>query len=85
MVKVMVYKMIKLTSNHIELMSHTISETNRNWFGTSYGCKDSDDFEQLVDVGYATKETPPKWMGDDVIYRLTKTGKAAYFTVNNKF
>jgi len=25
----------------------------------------------------ATAETPPAWMGDDVIYRLTEEGKAA--------
>ena len=59
------------------LMDHTISGPDRNWFGTSLGCQDSDEFEKLVSAGYATKETPPAWMGDDVIYRLTPEGKAA--------
>ena len=67
--------MIKLTDFHIELMKHTVSDPNRNWFGTSYGGKDSKAFEELVEVGYATSENPPSWMGDDVIYRLTTIGK----------
>jgi len=59
------------------LMEHTISEPNRNWFATSLNCENSVEFEKLVLVGYATKEVPPSWMGDDVIYRLTHKGKEA--------
>lgn len=58
------------------IMEHTISGPDRNWFGTSFGNKDSKEFDILVDKGYATSENPPSWMGDDVIYRLTKEGKA---------
>ena len=56
-------------------MEHTISGPDRNWFGTGYDCEDSREFEKLVKDGYATSEKPPAWMGDDVIYRLTKKGK----------
>lgn len=67
---------MKLTKKQIELMKHTISGQNRNWFGTSPG-KDADEFEKLVSLGLAIKEKPPSWMGDDVLYRLTTAGKAA--------
>jgi len=68
---------MELTKLQRQIMEHTVSGTGRNWFGTSYGCKDSDAFEELVKAGLATKEEPPAWMGDDVIYRLTPEGKAA--------
>jgi len=68
---------MELTKLHKDLMKHTIGEPNRNWFGTSYGCRDSLAFEELVEAGYATKSEPPEWMGDDVIYRLTAEGKSA--------
>lgn len=68
---------MELQKIHIDIMEHTISGAGRNWFGTSYGCRDSDAFEELVKAGLATKEVPPGWMGDDVIYRLTPEGKAA--------
>jgi len=68
---------MELTENKINLMKHTVSGTGRNWFGTSYGCKDSDEFEELVEAGYATKQQAASWMGDDVIYRLTRKGKEA--------
>lgn len=67
---------MELTKNQINIMKHTISGLNRNWFGTSYGTDDSRDFEKLIKYKFATKEKPPSWMGDDVIYRLTKHGKA---------
>jgi len=57
------------------LMLHAISGPDRNWFGTGFGCQDSEDFELLVAHGYATKERPSSWMGDDVIYRVTSKGK----------
>ncbi len=68
---------MKLTKLQREVMAHTISGPNRNWFGTGLGCPDSDAFEELVEAGLATKETPPSWMGDDVIYRLTEAGRLA--------
>ena len=66
---------MELTKNQRSIMEHTISGGKRNWFGASYGYQDSDDFEKLVESGHATKEKPPCWMGDDVIYRLTEKGK----------
>jgi hypothetical protein len=66
-----------LTKNQIDLMKHTVSERSRNWFGTNYRTPDSAEFEKLVEHGLATKEEPPAWMGDDVIYRLTSAGKKA--------
>jgi len=71
---------MELTKHQRAIMGHTISDPNRNWFGTSLGNEDSEAFEQLVSGGLATKETPPKWMGDDVIYRLTASGKQALNT-----
>ena len=68
-------RLMELTNNQIAIMKHCISGPNRNWFGTSFNCKDSKDFEKLVDAGLATKESPPAWMGDDVIYRLTDKGR----------
>lgn len=75
---------MELTKNQIDLMKHTISDrsrnwfgTSRNWFGTSYGTDDSDEFEKLVEHKLATKEEPPSWMGDGVVYRLTAAGKEA--------
>ena len=68
---------MELTENKINLMKHTVSSPNRNWFGTSYGCKDSDEFEELVKEGYATKQKASSWMVDDVIYSLTDKGKKA--------
>lgn len=69
--------MSELTDYQKELMRHTVSGPNRNWFGTDLKCKDSIEFEKLVSLGLATSETPPSWMGDEVIYRLTPAGKAA--------
>ena len=66
----------ELTEYQIGLMQHTISGQNRNWFGTDKESKDGKEFAKIVDLGYATAETPPSWMGDEVIYRLTQEGKA---------
>jgi len=68
---------MELTKNQKDLMAHTISGHDRNWFGTDKSCKDSKEFELLVSADFATAETPPSWMGDEVIYRLTKKGKDA--------
>jgi len=59
-----------------QLMEHTVSGPNRNWFGTDRESSDGLEFKKLVDAGLATAETPPPWMGDDVIYRLTPEGRA---------
>lgn len=56
-------------------MLHTVSSPNRNWFGTGFDTEDSVEFEKLIKLGFATKEISPKWMGDDVIYRLTEAGR----------
>ena len=66
-----------LTKNQIDLMKHTISGHDRNWFGTKYRTLDSAEFEKLVELGLATKEKAQAWMGDEVIYRLTTAGKKA--------
>ena len=66
---------MELTEQQRSLMEHTVSEPNRNWFGTGLDCADSKIFEGLVDQGLATSEEAPIWMGDGVIYRLTKKGK----------
>ena len=68
---------MKITKYQKSIMEHTISGPNRNWFGTSKNCKDGIEFEKLVAAGLATSEIPPAWMGDEVIYRFTPTGKAA--------
>lgn len=60
-------------------MEHTIGigrGGSRNWFGTSLKTKDSLAFKGLVELGLATQETPPSWMGDEVIYRLTSEGRS---------
>ena len=74
---------MELTQYQLDLMKHTVSGANRNWFATNYNCKDSDEFEKLVEAGYATKQPAAKWMGDDVIYRLTRKGKEAIKTERN--
>ena len=71
---------MQLTKNQIDLMQHTISGPGRNWFGTSFNTDNSAEFEKLVKLDLATKETPPSWMGDDVIYRLTQKGKNKIIT-----
>jgi hypothetical protein len=67
--------MIVITDKQRKLMEHTISGPDRNWFGTSLNSDDAKEFRELVDEGYATAEKPPAWMGDEVIYRLTKIGR----------
>jgi len=64
----------ELSKNQVAIMDHTASRPG-NWFATSLGCKDSNDFEELVKLGYAISEPAKSWMGDDVIYRLTVKGK----------
>ena len=66
---------MKVTKIQRELMKHTISDPGRNWFGTNLGGKDSQEFEKLVEAGYANKQPAPSWSGDDVIYTLTQKGK----------
>jgi len=68
---------MEITKKQQGLMKHAISGPDRNWFATSLNCSDSDEFEKLVNIGYAIKKKASSWMGDDVIYRLTKEGKEA--------
>jgi len=65
------------TEHQKEVMKHTVSDSKRNWFGTSYNNEDSDAFEELIKYGYATKSKPASWMGDEVLYHLTDKGKDA--------
>jgi len=65
----------KITIYQLDLMKHTMSDGGRNWFGTGYDTKDSAEFEKLVKLKLATSEKAVSWMGDDVIYRLTESGK----------
>jgi len=67
---------MKLTANQIELMGHTFNPS-RNWFGTDYGTDDSREFEKLVAAGLAVAHSAPSWVGNEVIYMLTKEGKQA--------
>lgn len=64
-----------LTKNQIAIMKHTVSDPNRNWFGTSYGCQDSDDFEELIKLGLADKRPAPSYCGDEIVYFLTGKGQ----------
>lgn len=66
-----------LTKKQRELMEHTISGPDRNWFGTNLGCDDGKEFNELVRMGYASIECAPDWSGDDIVYRLTPRGKEA--------
>ena len=68
---------MKITEAQKDLMKHTISGQNRNWFGTSFDCKDSKEFEQLVDAGYATKETPLN------IYKIKQNANKDYDTYDS--
>ena len=74
---------MKLSKQQIGLMEHTISGPNRNWFATNKETSDSKIFKVLVEQGLATSEKPPEWIGDDVIYRLTKKGKEALNETQN--
>ena len=64
-----------ITEPQRKLMEHTISGPDRNWFATGYDCEDSIEFDKLVELGFATTQKAPSWMGDDVIYRLTSEGR----------
>lgn len=66
---------MKMTKNQFEIMEHTISGKDRNWFGCDESSKDGKDFEELVANGYATKQKAASWMGEDTIYSLTSLGK----------
>jgi len=68
---------MKISKYQKKIMEHAISGPGRNWFATSFDCKDSIEFEKLVKAGYATSEETPSWVGDDVIYRLTTEGRKA--------
>jgi len=69
--------MEKITKHQKAIMKHAISEPNRNWFGTHKHNRNSVEFEKLVEAGYATRKATAPWMGDEVIYRITKEGRKA--------
>jgi hypothetical protein len=69
--------MEKITKYQKAIMKHAISEPNRNWFGTLKNSRNSVEFEKLVGAGYATRKVTEPWMGDEVIYRITKEGRKA--------
>jgi len=69
--------MEKITKHQKAIMKHAISEPNRNWFGTSKTSRNAVEFEKLVEAGYATRKVTAPWMGDEVIYRITKAGRKA--------
>lgn len=64
-----------ITEKQKSLMKHCVSDNDRNWFHTDKGYDDANNFDQLVEMGYATEEPAPEWMGGGVIYRLTDAGK----------
>lgn len=66
------------TKHQNELMQHTcglINGEKRNFFGTSKGCSDSNEFEKLVKMGLATSHEAPSWSSDTALYTLTEAGK----------
>ncbi len=73
----------EFTKHQIEIMQHTISEPNRNWFATGKNTFDAHQFEILVEGGFATREQAPQWAVDDVIYRLTEKGKLIVRSIKN--
>lgn len=66
-----------LSKYQIELMKHTISDHDRNWFGTSDNTRDYNEFINLVSLGFARKIPAPSFWGDDVVFILTDEGKQA--------
>jgi hypothetical protein len=72
-----------LTKRQKELMEHTLSSINRNWFATENNSDDAKEFRYLVEQGLATSEEATKWMGDDVVFRLTDKGLEALNNVDN--
>jgi len=68
---------MKLSKHKISMMQQTISGNNRNWFAADYGRWESSVFEDLVENGYAKKRKTPPWMGNVVVYGLTKKGRDA--------
>jgi len=69
---------MEITKYQNALMQHCCGLNKgekRNFFGTSKGYKDSDEFEKLVDAGLAVSHTPPSWSGDTALYTLTDEGK----------
>jgi hypothetical protein len=69
---------METTDYQNKLMQHCCglsNNENRNFFGTSKGYKDSNEFEKLVDMGLAKSHKPPSWSGDTAQYSLTDEGK----------
>lgn len=69
---------METTKYQNQLMQHCCGLSNgekRNFFGTSKGYPDSDEFEKLVSIGLAVSHKPPSWSGDTALYTLTDEGK----------
>lgn len=66
-----------ITKLQRDLMEHTISGHNRNWFGTNKTTTDAIEFDKLVEMGFASIHSAPSWAGDDVMYKLTPKGRKA--------
>lgn len=74
--------MIEATEKQLWLLWHTLGlnpgcrTSNRNYFVTSPGYDDANNFDVLVDAGLATRSKAPAFCDpDDVIYRATAEGK----------
>ena len=65
---------MEVSVHELEIMRHTISDQNRNWFGTSKESKDCNAFERLASKGLATKRSAPSFWGDDFVFSLTEKG-----------
>ena len=66
---------MEVNKKQLDLMKHTVNGPGRNWFATSKNCNDAVEFDKIVKMGFATSCKAASWMGDDVIYSLTKDGK----------
>ena len=65
-----------ITQTQMELMKHTVKYDERNWFVAVRDSHNSNNFENLIEEGYAMKRTAPLWSGD-IIYYLTEKGISA--------
>jgi hypothetical protein len=66
---------MEISNHELEIMRHTISGPNRNWFGTSEKSKDCAPFDRLCGLGLATKSPAPSFWGDDFVFSLTEKGR----------
>ena len=64
-----------ISKEQLVLMRHMIS--NGNFFGTEDDSGEECHLDKIVEQGLAIKMRAPKWMIDDVVFRLTEEGKEA--------